>query len=82
MKNYGLVITNRPNILSMVACGYDYGHRNEVADDFFWRLLKENLCDEEIKQFAEHETIGDEYTEVDKQAVVAILTDFRTKMLK
>ena len=41
------VETTRENIISMVLCRHDYGHANQITDDFFWSLLGKTLTDAE-----------------------------------
>lgn len=76
------VLTDRDNIISMVSCGYDYGHRNQITDHFFWQLLGEELTDEEIVEYATDLASGEAYDQEDFDSVSEILTEWRDGMRK
>jgi hypothetical protein len=56
--------TNVRDILSMVACGFSYGHRNQIFDHFAANMC-ETLTEEEIEAYARELASGKGYTEED-----------------
>ena len=76
------IITNRDNVISMVSCADDYGHRNQIIDHFFWQLLGEKLTDAEIVEYATELASGDGYDQEDFDEVSERLTYWRDGMRK
>lgn len=67
--------TNVRNILSMVACGYDYGHRNPIFDHFAAHMC-ETLTEDEIEAYARELESKKGYGEEDYEDVKEILMDW------
>jgi len=68
------VTTTRGDIISMISCGYDYGHLNQISNHFFWGLLGEHLSGDEIQEYAKDLSSEDGYGEEDYEEVVDMLT--------
>lgn len=71
------VETTRENIISMVLCRYDYGHANQITDDFFWSLLGKTLTDAEIAEYANSFDPLAGYTTDDMENAIENLTGWR-----
>ena len=61
----------------MVHCRFDYGHANQITDDFFWSMLGKRLPDEEITEYANNFDPTQGYTEEDIEAAIECLTEWR-----
>jgi hypothetical protein len=70
------VTTSRSNIVNMVHLRFDYGHANQITDNFFWKLLGERLSDDEIVEYADY------YAAVERDETIENLTEWRNARAK
>ena len=76
-----LATTPRRDVLSMIACRYDYGHWSHPLDAFFWDLLNQELPAGEIEAYARELADSVGYSEEDYVEAVENLTEWKAAML-
>lgn len=57
------VVTNVRNILSIIACGWHYGHRNQIFDHFAANMIG-TLTKEEIEEYINEFSDKEDYDNV------------------
>ncbi len=71
------VVTDRRDVLSMIACAEDYGHDNQITRNWFKALLGGVLTDDEIEAYAREAAEGPQRSEEDYRENVERLRRFR-----